>query len=369
MKEKKLKSFGSFIMACFSAVAFFGIGYLYQYFVINIDNELLTMCLYFLIVFCIYYFHVIIHELGHLVFGLLTGYEFVSFRIGSFMIIKKEKMLLKKLSLAGTLGQCLMAPPSLKDKKIPYVLYNLGGSFFNLLVSIICLIIYAIIDELLIKLILFIAIIIGINTFLTNAIPIKMMINNDGYNALSLYKNPKSIYYFWIQLKVNELLSKDVSLLDMDETWFKISNDDDLKDSMIVVVAVMNCNRLMYSGNFKQSKECIEHLLSVESGIVDLHRYLLICDLIYCKLILGEFDVDKLLTKEQLKFMKMMHNYISVIRVEYAIACLYDKNIEKSKLLKNKFEKVSLTYPYGNELLMEKELIDLVDDKIKNVLK
>ena len=210
-------------------------------------------------------------------------------------------------------------------------------------------------------------IIIGLVVFLTNAIPIKMMVNNDGYNALSLYKNPKSIYYFWIQLKVNELLSKGVSLLDMDETWFQMPNQDDLKDSMIAVVAVLNCNRLMYTGEFKKNKETIEHLLSIETGIIDIHRYLLICDLIYCKLMLDELDIKELLTKEQLKFMKMMNNYISVIRVEYAIACLYEKNFEKSDLLKKKFDKVCLTYPYEKELLMEKNLMNLVDDKIKSI--
>ena len=29
-----------------------------------------------------------IHEMGHLVFGLLTGYKFVSYRLGSFTFIK-----------------------------------------------------------------------------------------------------------------------------------------------------------------------------------------------------------------------------------------------------------------------------------------
>jgi len=363
MKEENIKSLGSFIVTIIYTIAFFGMGYLYQYFNINIDNELLKISLYLFIVFAIYYFNVIIHELGHLVFGLLTGYNFVSFRIGSLMIIKKDKLSLKKLSLAGTLGQCLMAPPLLKDRKIPYVLYNLGGSFFNLFVTIISLIIYIISNNLLIKIVLILMIIIGIVIFLTNAMPIKMIINNDGYNTLSLYKNPKSIYYFWLQLKVNELSSKDVSLLDMDETWFEMPNDEDLKDSMIAVIAVLNCNRLMYSGDLKKTKETIEHLLSIETGIVDVHRYLLICDLIYCKLMLDEFDIKELLTKEQLKFMKMMNNYISVIRVEYAIAYLYDKNLEKSDLLKKKFEKVCLTYPYENELLMENNLMGLVDKK------
>ena len=32
----------------------------------------------------------VIHEAGHLVFGLLSGYQYCSFRIGSFMWIKQD---------------------------------------------------------------------------------------------------------------------------------------------------------------------------------------------------------------------------------------------------------------------------------------
>ena len=55
---------------------------------------------------------IIIHESGHLLFGLLTGYRFVSFRVFSFMILKEGGQLrLRHLNLAGTGGQCLMDAP------------------------------------------------------------------------------------------------------------------------------------------------------------------------------------------------------------------------------------------------------------------
>jgi len=34
------------------------------------------------------FLQIIVHELGHLICGLLSGYKFVSFRIGSRMLIK-----------------------------------------------------------------------------------------------------------------------------------------------------------------------------------------------------------------------------------------------------------------------------------------
>ena len=61
----------------------------------------------------------IIHEAGHLVFGLLSGYRFSSFRVFSFMWVKeKGRVKLCRYSLAGTGGQCIMCPPDMKDGKI-----------------------------------------------------------------------------------------------------------------------------------------------------------------------------------------------------------------------------------------------------------
>ena len=92
------------------------------------------------------YVSIIIHEGGHLVFGLLSGYGFSSFRIGNFMWIKQDgKIKLRRLSLAGTGGQCLMTPPEEKNGKIPVVLYNLGGVIANILLGGIFALAYALI--------------------------------------------------------------------------------------------------------------------------------------------------------------------------------------------------------------------------------
>ena len=61
-----------------------------------------------LLVLCMYgalTLQLIIHEAGHLVFGLATGYRFSSFRVFNLILLKEEgKLRFKKLSLAGTGG-------------------------------------------------------------------------------------------------------------------------------------------------------------------------------------------------------------------------------------------------------------------------
>ena len=58
------------------------------------------------------FLQLIVHEAGHLVCGLITGYKFVSFRVFSYTLYKEDdKCKVKKFSLSGTAGQCLLSPP------------------------------------------------------------------------------------------------------------------------------------------------------------------------------------------------------------------------------------------------------------------
>ena len=87
----------------------------------------------------VFILQVIIHEAGHLVFGLLSGYKFISFRVFDFKFIKDEngKLKIRFERLAGTGGQCLMRAPEYVEGKFKYKLYLLGGVTFNLVFSIV----------------------------------------------------------------------------------------------------------------------------------------------------------------------------------------------------------------------------------------
>lgn len=98
---------------------------------------ILVICLAFYIALPI---QILVHEGGHLLFGLLTGYRFVSFRLFSLVLTRSNGHLkLKRYALCGTAGQCLMLPPILNHHQHPYLLYNLGGIILNLASSFIML--------------------------------------------------------------------------------------------------------------------------------------------------------------------------------------------------------------------------------------
>ena len=121
-------------------------GYLMANYIDNISSPnlpiskfLIRLGFLFIGIYIVIFLQIVIHEAGHLFFGLLSGYDFSSFRVGNFMWVNENgKIKLKRMSIVGTGGQCLMSPPEINtNEKFPFVLYNLGGSIMNIISGII----------------------------------------------------------------------------------------------------------------------------------------------------------------------------------------------------------------------------------------
>lgn len=334
-----------------------------------LHQEILFVMGLFIGMYVAFFLHILIHEAGHLIFGLLTGYKFSSFRIFSFIWLKENgKVKFKKLNIPGTAGQCLMIPPDMKDGKFPIVLYNLGGSLINVIAGAFFFVGYSICsDSLFISSLLMIFAVVGFMTAMMNGIPMRMgMVDNDGYNALTLSKNPEALEAFWFQLKLVEQISTGIRLKDMPSEWFTLPSDKAMKNSMVAIKAVFVCNRLMDEERFEDADALMEHILSIDSGITGLHHNLLICDRIFVELITKNRPevIEHMLTKELKKLMKAMKRYPSILRTEYALALLFEKNTTKAEAIENDFEKSAKSYPYPQEVESEKALIKLVQSKL-----
>lgn len=329
------------------------------------------ICTMFLLLFVMYFgilVQMVIHEAGHLVFGLATGYRFGSFRIMNFMWLKENnRITLKHFSLAGTGGQCLMVPPDMADGKIPVVLYNLGGSIMNIAASFLFLCSYFIIARMnFLSVTLLMFSVIGFMLGVMNGVPMRFGgIDNDGYNAYSLTRDDKALRSFWIQMKVQEQNAKGIRLKDMPEEWFCMPSVEEMGNSMIAAIAVFYCNRLMDMQDFEEANKRMQQLLEMESGIAGIYRNLLICDRMYCELLDGNKDAaEKLFTKEQQKFMKSMKKFPSVLRTEYVYALLYQSDVARAEKIKTMFEKYAVTYPYSCDINAERELMCIAEGKV-----
>lgn len=310
----------------------------------------------------------VVHEAGHLVFGLISGYRFTSFRIGSLMWIREgEKIRLRRMSLAGTGGQCLMEPPAWGDGEIPVTLYNLGGSILNTLISLVFLALYWLVGKgTAWGILLLMGSLLGITFALVNGIPLRMgMVDNDGYNALSLRKDPAARRAFWGQLQVNAQIAKGTRVKDMPREWFSKPSDQELQNSLVVAVAIFDCNRLMDEHRFEEAEARMAELMEKKTGMVDLYRNLLLCDRIYIELVgqNREEVLDGWMSREFDKFLKSMRAYPTVVRTQYVYTLLGKGNLAEAEKYKSQFERIAKTHPYPCEIDSERELMDIAEQK------
>lgn len=317
----------------------------------------LLLCLYLA-----YLLQLVIHEAGHLVFGLMTGYRFCSYRFLCFMWLRQEgKLRLRLLSVSGTAGQCLMAPPEPRQGRFPVMLYNLGGSIMNLIAAALFLAVGSLFGGgTLIGVFLRFLALTGLMCAFLNGIPMRTkLVDNDGRNAISLRKDPVARQMFWRQMKIAEQMTQGACLKDMPQEWFDLPPEADRHNVLVSTIAVMACQRLMEQQRFTEAEEEMARLLEPGVTLLGLHRQLLICDRTYCELI-GENRkavLDALRTKEQLAFLKATKRDLSVLRTEYAYTLLAERNMEKAKGLEARFDKLTKTYPYTGEVWRERELM------------
>lgn len=258
-----------------------------------------------------------------------------------------------------------MAPPEMKDGKMPVVLYNLGGSIMNLLATAVSLIIFLLLrDTPVVSTIFLMSAVIGVFFAALNGIPMRLgAIDNDGYNALSIRKSEKSMGSFYIQLKLITELSEGKRLRDMPSEWFTVPSDEETKNSMVAAIGVLCCNRLMDSNSFTEAQSLMEHFLSIDSGIVGAQKNLMLCDILYCELI-GENrkeKINELLTKDMKKILKARIDNPSALRTQYAYALINQKDEKKAEKIKKRFDKVIASYPYSGEAQSEMELFEIVN--------
>ena len=314
-----------------------------------------------------YYLTIIIHEGGHLLFGLLSGYKFLSFRVGNLTLVKyEENFKFKKFKIVGTGGQCLMDPPDFNENNFPYIIYNAGGGILNIISSIICFGLYYVVDIEFLRLSLICFSAFGIITALLNLIPLKIGgINNDGMNIVYLNKSKEARFSFYLQLKIEALLIKGKRLKDMPYEWFDLPKDLDLKNSINLARKILRGNYYLDKKDFNKAKEIYNEILKDED-ILTFYKLELPCEVIFCELMTegNRETIDKLYTKKLKKYIEKNGVMISKLRLQYAYYSLFEKDFNKATKVREKFNKTLKTYPSKAEILAEEEFMKMIDEKI-----
>ena len=315
---------------------------------------------------------VIVHECGHLIFGLLTGYKFAAIGLAHHLFLRRDGRVRRFVyKLPGALGFCAMEVPDMKDGSFPFALYLSGGAFGNTFLALVCVFTFlsGIGDGILFfpHAFLYPAF---VNAYfaIVSILPIKTkLLNTDGKQLFDLLKHKNMRKSFWICEKISAALYRGVKFEDIPSEWFTETDD-----TQSVYAASIRTVRLLARAETKsEPKEVcalIEKELSENRALSGRSKALLICMRIYYESI-GERDagtLKKLITQTQIDFMKRMKNMPSAIQTEYAYTLLVEKDVREASRIKARLEKISKKYPFPAEIDMAKKLIARADEISKS---
>ncbi|MDY0210795.1 MAG: hypothetical protein RBQ91_05245 [Acholeplasma sp.] len=290
---------------------------------LNVSFDILTAIVIFLGLFVFFHLSIAFHELGHLIFGLASGYKFLSFRYLSFMIQKdqNQRLRFKKYSVVGTGGQCLMIPP--KKDPLPIFLYNAGGVIMNVFLAIILALTYLLDFN-------------GyLNTFLLTGAVLNLFfaylnwgkfkrIQNDGKNYYEAKKQPLSRKSFEMILVLNHELAfnKPFSDIKINPAYEALSFEHPLQSQIKVTHAVKSLYELRIEDFIEKIEEYEAYFQSINiKSLTHNHVYVY-----FSKLLKNELNHPILKNTQLINTFKVMKYEPLFVLIKYYEALLFKKD-------------------------------------------
>ncbi|MDE7438745.1 MAG: hypothetical protein K2M93_09710 [Muribaculaceae bacterium] len=288
----------------------------------------------------------------------------------NFTFIKiNGKIKVKRYSITGTGGQCLLSPPDLSLKEIPVFWYNAGGIIVNLIILVALLPLMWIVKNPLASECLFVAIAVDAIMLLLNGIPIKVGgLNNDGYNIIQLRKNLKAKRGMVMQLRANALIQEGVRPKDMPSEWFSIPENINYKNALETAIPLMSASRLVDMERWNEAEREFETLYNHKEEMIQVYANEITCELAFIYLVKGKLEeARKLLDKPIMKYVEMYSKMMSGKgRLLFAIALYMDNDREKADKIYREILDIRSEYLLQGEvesdLAIMKSLLKSVDD-------
>lgn len=321
-----------------------------------------------LVIAVAYYINLCLHEVGHMIFGLLSGYRFNSLRFGKLMLVKREgKLHFARYNLPGTGGQCIMSAPEGDAEHMPVVLYNMGGLFVNLAVVLTGTVLFLVLKDTVpyAGMVFFTLAFTALIILITNGIPLSQ-IGNDGANTIILYKNKQAREAFRNQLEVINYLANDCGIHEIPAEYLAFDRSVPMNDPLITSQAVNHYNYLIAAKRFAEAKELAQFILDNAGSINQIHEKILYGELVFLTAVVDRnAEEAKKIYAAHAKELKAVAGYISVQRVLYAYYTLVEPDEKKAADFAKRFANTVKHYPYPKDAAGEQEQFDMVAEAVK----
>lgn len=356
IKQKKLQKRTLCIAVPIGVVLGLLIVFAEEYFFESIDGTASSLLVSFILTLPL---QLIIHELGHLVFGLSSGYRFVSFRVFSLAFYKKDgKLRFGRYRVPGTIGQCLLIP-SKDDDAMPYRALLLGGVLFNSIATILFVIPFVLCYSITFLRFFSLGMIFwGIAFAMGNGIPQKSgAAANDGYHAKILPTDSTARSVFFNQLRISAAMTEGKRLAEMPKEWFSLPKDSAL-DPLSASLAIMEAEREMDLARLDAAEEILLDLANRGEDLPEPILSGILSELLYLEMV-GKHrrDVIETLRFALDRYFKVMQNSFTYLRIEISYHYLFTGDINQIQRLEKKFEKLKKHFPFTGEVVREELLI------------
>ena len=319
-----------------------------------------------------FFLQILLHEGGHLVCGLLSGYRFLSFRVFSLTVIRRDgRLCLKRYKLAGTGGQCLLAPPGSPDRPFPAFWYYAGGVGMNLLAALVAFSLWLAADgwPLWLRIFLLLLWMVGLLLAALNGIPAKMGgLCNDAYNIRRLRRHPADARYLWIQLTTAALIQTGTRPKDLPDEWFSsFDMPVDYSDVMQVAMPLMQASRLQDEERWDEALALLEEVYARCDRMLGLVRLETEAEIVFTALVLGRTERARSLWTDAVKAYVVRHSRVSSAkqRVLFAVALWLEEDKDGAKAILDDVRRRQNDYLMQGEARMDLALMEGLAEKCR----
>ena len=311
-----------------------------------------------------FYLSVMVHELGHLVFGWLTGYKFGFFKLGSLSWFKEDGAIRFKRSKNFAAGQCLMFPQ--KEEDFKFVLYNLGGGIFNLVLGVLLLGLnirrmgLGFWNEF-----IFAGILINLFFAVTNLVPYQAgLVPNDGANIREALKSEDAKRGFYLMLASNQSLMEGRRYQDLDPALFQLQEEADWDNYFVAYIKLLEVEYLLDRQEYQAALALLDRLEGQQlqnyymNSVRVAKLYLLSVYLPDPKAATAIYEDPKV--KQFLKI-----KLPPFAKFEIAYAAFVKEDLEQARILLKKAKKTMTALPNQGERVMELEQLQLLEAKME----
>ena len=313
-------------------------------------------------------FNIVMHELGHLFGGLLTGWSFNFFNVMGLTWLKEDgKIKLKFIKPNGLKGTVNLSPPDMRNGTLPYKLYLFGGALMNIVVAVafFALFFHFARDVSFFARACLVVGLVGIDMGISNLLPTSGANSSDGYLILNLgsKKNKEMRLNFWRTTRLSTLNIRGTRPRHFPAIYFEeITTQTVIGDPYVFAVAMTKYEYLLDCEELGKAEAYLKAIyeradLSYQA-FIQLH--LLFHELIgACR----EEEVKRLHTKEVQNLGKAYYFNVGVQRVLYAYERLFVKDMPQVEAQLNAFHKACSKYSVSfGSMIGERELIGLIDE-------